>query len=68
MLQLCDPLNLWSPMTDLPAREKQRLAALAEYDLMDTSREAAFPRLRRQVGNAHTHGLVRHGIHFGCSN
>ncbi|RYE92355.1 MAG: GAF domain-containing protein, partial [Oxalobacteraceae bacterium] len=36
-------------MTDLPAREKQRLAALAEYDLLDTPREAAFDEIAELV-------------------
>lgn len=36
-------------MTDLPAREQQRLAALAEFDVMDTPREAAFDELAELV-------------------
>ncbi len=36
-------------MTDLPAHEKQRLAALAEYDLLDTPREAAFDEIAELV-------------------
>ena len=36
-------------MTELPAREKQRLAALAEYDLLDTPREAAFDEIAELV-------------------
>ncbi|RYE93732.1 MAG: histidine kinase, partial [Oxalobacteraceae bacterium] len=36
-------------MIDLPTHEKQRLAALAQYDLMDTPREAAFDEIAELV-------------------
>ena len=36
-------------MTDLPAREQQRLAALAQFDVMDTPREAAFDEIAALV-------------------
>ena len=36
-------------MTDLPAHEQQRLAALAKFDVMDTPREAAFDEIAELV-------------------
>lgn len=36
-------------MTDLPAHEQQRLAALAKFDVMDTPREAVFDELAALV-------------------
>lgn len=36
-------------MTDLPEREQQRLAALAQFDVMDTPREAAFDEIAALV-------------------